>query len=411
MPKFFFTVRDAHGKKMIDYTDANNEDELITRLQAKGLTVVNIQPAYQQGGGLQEATAAKVRIRRKHLRITEEDLVLLCRQFATLLGAGVTVLKCLDIICKQVTSIRLQKVLIDVQKGMEAGLSLHEALAKHPTVFSDLWCNLVESGEASGNLAVILGRLAGYLERNAEFKRKVITALIYPAILFFACVGALLFLTISIVPTFKELFEGFDLELPVLTKMIMAFSEMLRKYFVYIFVGLIALGYFLRSYIKTKEGKKKFEELRFSLPTFGDFFRALVVERFSSEMSTLIESGVPILYSLDITEHSVDNLTMAEIIRKIKEEVRNGKSLSAPLDQSGFFEPMVVQMVGIGEEIGELPQMFKKINEFYQEYVETFLVRFTSMFEPFMLIFMGGVIGLLVVGIFLPLFQIARIGG
>ncbi len=175
---------------------------------------------------------------------------------------------------------------------------------------------------------------------------------------------------------------------------------------------MVFIGIFIfRRYIKTKEGRKAYERFQFELPVFGEFFRALIVERFSSEMSTLIESGVPILYSLEITEQSVGNLVMADIIQQIKENVRQGKPLSQPLEKSGFFEPMVVQMISIGEEIGELSPMFKKINVFYQEYVETFLARILSMFEPMMLIFMGAVIGIMVVGMFLPIFQIAQIGG
>jgi len=284
-------------------------------------------------------------------------------------------------------------------------------MAKHPAVFSELWVNLVESGEASGNLAMVLTRLATYLERNAAFRRKIISAMIYPAMLMLAGLAALFFLTLRIIPTFADLFAGFNVTLPLLTRMLIGISAFLRKYMLMI-IGIIILAFFaFRRFIKTKEGRRAYERFLFRLPIFGEFFRALVVERFSSEMSTLVESGVPILYSLEISEHSVGNLVMADVIRRVKEDVREGKPLSRPLEQSGFFEPMVVQMVNIGEEIGELSQMFKKINAFYQEYAETFLVRFISLFEPIMLVFMGVVIGIMVVGMFLPIFQISQIAG
>jgi type II secretory pathway component PulF len=269
--------------------------------------------------------------------------------------------------------------------------------------------NLVESGEASGNLAVVLSRLASYLERNAAFKRKVISALIYPALLFFAATGALFFLTVKIIPTFAEVFQGFNITLPFLTRVLIKVSFIIRKTILLFFVLGIAGVYLFIRYTRTSSGRRKYERFKFRIPVFGEFFRAIVVERFSSEMSTLVESGVPILYSLDIVEHSVDNLVIGDTIRKIKDAVREGRSLSRPLEQSGFFEPMVVQMVTIGEEIGELSQMFKRINAFYQEYVEVFLTRFTAMFEPIMLIFMGLVIGIMVVGMFLPIFQITKI--
>jgi type IV pilus assembly protein PilC len=256
----------------------------------------------------------------------------------------------------------------------------------------------------------VLNRLAGYLERNAAFRSKVVSALIYPVILMLAGTGALLFLTIKIIPTFAELFSGFNLKLPVLTQMLVAISVFFRKY-ILIIVGLIMFGFFVfKSYTKTKAGLRNYEKFKFRIPVFGEFFRAILVERFASGMSTLVESGVPILYSLEISEHSVGSIVMADVIRKIKDDIRDGKSLSEPLGKSGFFEPMVVQMVGIGEEIGELSQMFKRIDTFYQEYVETFLARFTSLFEPIMLIFMGLVIGLMVIGMFLPIFQIAQVG-
>jgi type IV pilus assembly protein PilC len=201
------------------------------------------------------------------------------------------------------------------------------------------------------------------------------------------------------------------MDLPALTKALVEVSFFLRKYILIISVGLIVVGYSIRKYIQSKEGRRRYEQVLLSLPLFGNFYRGLIVERFSSEMSTLVESGVPILYSLEITQNSVGSVVAAEIINQIKESVREGKPLSQPLSKTGFFEPMVVQMIAVGEEIGELSQMFKKINTFYQEYVETFLDRITAMFEPIILIFMAFVIGIMVIGMFLPIFQISQLSG
>ena len=222
---------------------------------------------------------------------------------------------------------------------------------------------------------------------------------------------ALLFLTIKIVPTFAEVFKSFNITLPIPTLILIAVSNFIRKTIIFIVIGCAIAYYLFLNYIKTKDGRRNFERFLFGLPLFGEFFRALVVEQFSSGMSTLIESGVPILYSLEITENSVGSVVIGEIIRQIKDDVRSGKPLSQPLERSGFFEPMVVQMVHIGEEIGELSKMFKKINNFYQTYVETFLNRFLAMFEPLILIFMGLVIGFMVIGMFLPIFKIGQISG
>lgn len=413
MPRLSYIARDTAGNKVMGSEEASSPDELLNRLQTKNLIVVNISSEAVSAEVKDKMGASRggVKLKHKHYGVKESDLVLFCRQLATLLGAGVTILKSLEIILKQVASSKLYNILKSMIKDMEAGLGLHEAMAKHSSIFSDLWVNLVESGEASGNLAVVLNRLAGYLERNAEFKKKVISALIYPIILMTAGFGALLFLSIKIIPTFAELFKGFNMTLPLLTQILVSISFALRRFFLPIIVLIAAVIFMFRAYIKTKNGRFIFESYLLKMPLFGAFFQALVIERFSSEISTLIESGVPILYSLEITEHSVGNLVMAGIVRRIKENVREGKPLSQQMEKSGFFEPMVVQMVAVGEEIGELAQMFKKINAYYEEYVTTFLGRFTTMFEPLILLFMGGVIGIMVIGMFLPIFKLASIGG
>lgn len=412
MPKLSYIARDSEGNKVVGSEDVANSDELIGRLQAKNLIVINILSDSKQTETKKqvEFSGGGVKIRHKHHGVNENDLVLFCRQLATLLGAGVTILKSLEIILKQVSSSKFYGIIKRMVKDMEAGLSLHEAMAKHSGVFSDLWVNLVESGEASGNLSVVLNRLAGYLERNAEFKKKIISALIYPVILMAAGFGALFFLTVKIIPTFAELFKGFNMTLPLLTQVIILISGFIRKFSLFMLVAGVAATVMFRAYIKTKTGRFMFESYLMKLPLLGTFFQSLVIERFSSEMSTLIESGVPILYSLEITEHSVGNLVMAGIVRQIKENVREGKPLSQQMEKCQFFEPMVVQMVAVGEEIGELAQMFKKINVYYEDYVSTFLARFATMFEPLILLFMGGVIGVMVTGMFLPIFKLASIG-
>jgi type IV pilus assembly protein PilC len=410
MAKFFYIARDRMGKRITGVEESAGKDDLVSWLQAKGFIVTDIQLESERGTGSSEEQIYKRKFKTTHYRITTVDLSLFCRQLATLLGAGITILEALTVILKQASSRRLRRVIGDIRKSMEAGLSLHEAMAKNRTVFSNLWVHLVESGEASGNLSIILSRLANYLERYVQFRSKVISALIYPVIL--VCVGvfALIFLTVKIIPTFATLFSGFDMELPLLTQLLIRISSFIRQYLFFLFAAICAVIFFVRKYIKLPDGRRRYENLLFRLPLFGEFFRVLVIERFSSEMATLIESGVPILYALEISERSVDNLVMSEAIHRIKEQVRQGRSLSQPMAKSGIFEPMVIQMISIGEEVGDLSAMFKKINSFYQEYIDTFINRFTSMFEPLMLVFMGVVIGIMVVGMFLPIFQISKIG-
>jgi type IV pilus assembly protein PilC len=413
MPKYIYVARNKAGTKVNGVEEGVSQDEVINRLQSKDLLVVKIATEESKDIPVPPGSQSvyKAKFVPKHNRISSQDLTLFCRQLATLLGAGVTILKSLDIISNQVSSKRLHRVIKDLEKNMEAGLSFHEAMAKYSDIFSEFWIHLVESGEASGNLAVVLSRLAAYLERYGAFKKKIISALIYPAILFLAGISALLFMTIKIIPTFANIFSGFNIKLPFLTVLLVETSKFIRGYALYIIVALAAGFFFFRKYISTKEGRKNFEGFLLKLPIFGEFFRILTIERFTSEMSTLVESGVPILYSLEISERSVDNLVLGEIIRNIKDDVRVGKPLGQALDKSNFFDPMAVQMINIGEEIGELSNMFKRLDVFYQEYLETFLTRFVSMFEPIMLVFIGAVIGIMVIGMFLPIFEISQIGG
>ena len=412
MLKFYYIARNNLGVKETGVEEGLNQEEVVSKIQSRGLIVISVisEDANASNSGAINASV-KIKFKQKRDRITGADLTLFCRQLSTLLGAGVTILKSLDIISKQVVSKKFYAVILSLQKNMEAGLSFHEAMARYPKVFSDLWVNLVESGEASGNLAVVLSRLAAYLERAAEFKSKIISALIYPAILLSAGLGALFLMAVKIVPTFAEVFKGFNITLPLLTRILLMVSDFLRFNMIAIFLVIGGAIFAFKKYLNTNVGRRNFESFQFKMPIFGEFFMALNVERFSSEMSTLLESGVPILYSLEISERSVGNLIMADVIRKIKDDVREGKSLREPLEKSAFFDPMFIQMVSIGEEIGELPQMFKKINTFYEEYCGTFLTRFIAMFEPFILLFIGGLIGIMVIGIFLPIFEIAKIGG
>ncbi|MCM8779627.1 MAG: type II secretion system F family protein [Candidatus Omnitrophica bacterium] len=410
MPRYFYTVRDSSGKKTAGSEEGASREEVQARLQNRGLIVISIsesQAALRSEGVYK---TAKTRFTRMHGRVRFSDMVLLSRQLATLLGAGVTILKAVEILIEQVSSTRLIAILKRVVRDMEAGLSFHEALAKQPRVFSELWVNLIESGEASGNLPLVLNRLATYLEKKAEFRRKIISALFYPVILLCVAIGAITFFVLVIIPVFQKLYAGFNITLPIPTQILLNISEFLRKAFIFILIGLGAGIWLFRRYIQTEVGRRNWEQFKFKLPMFGEFFQVSVIETFASEMSTLIESGVPILYALEISERSVNNRTIADVVRRVKEDVRTGKSLSSPLAASGFFPPMVVQMVTIGEEIGDLPNMFKKISAYYQEYIETFIARFAASFEPLMIIFMGAIIGIMVVCMYLPIFKIASIG-
>jgi len=405
MTKFSYIVIDKTGKKIEGIEEALSVEELREKLQARDFLVVKIL-SLSTSESLPES---EFRFFRQHHRITSKDIITFCQQLSSLLSGGVSILESLKIISKQCSSRRLQEIIDNIIQDMESGLTLHEAFAKYPRVFSDLWVNLIESGEASGSLAEVLQRLQDYLDKTNEFKQKIITALIYPTIVIVIGIFALFFLTVKIIPTFTELFKSFNIKLPLITQILVFISEISRRYFLPALISLVIFIFIFRYSLSTKKGRKRWERFLLTFGLTQDFSRAIVIERFSSSMATLLESGVPLLYALDITERNIANLVVSEIIFKIKEEVREGKGLSIPMGKSGFFEPMVIQMVRIGEETGSLYSMFKRISKFYQNYIENYIQRFEAIFEPVVLLILAGIIGLMVAGIFFPLFQITQI--
>jgi type IV pilus assembly protein PilC len=412
MKRFMFTARKQSGEITSGSEEAENADDLVNRLQLRGLLVTNVRLQPETRSAAASGPGIRRPQRFTHYGIKEDDMVLFCRHLATVIGSGVPLLRCLDIISKQINSRRFFNVTGAIIKDVESGLSLRDALSKRSNIFSNLWISMIETGEASGNLPEVLEKLARYLEMRAAFKRKIISALIYPIILLIVALSAVLFFLIFIVPKFMENFAAFDIDLPMATKMLILLSEGVRKNFLLILGVFCGIFFGVRHcVIKTKAGRRLFDNLILKVPIAGNFFSVNEIEKFSSTMTTLLESGVPILYSLEIAERSATNTVVQDVIRGVKDSVREGKPMIMPLEESGFFPPMVNQMVNIGEEIGELDKMFKKIASFYAEMLETAIARFTVMFEPLMIVFMGVIIGGMVISMFLPIFKIAAMGG
>lgn len=411
MKNFVFTARNQLGKVVKGSEEAENVDSLANRLQLRGLVVTSIKLEPQTGASAQaQAKARKVR-RFSHYGIKEDDLFVFSRQLATAIGSGVPLLRSMEIILSQVGSKKFYEVVNNIARDIESGFSFRDALAKHPRVFSNIWVNIAETGEASGNLPLVLERLAQYLESRASFKRKIISALVYPAILMLVALIAIFVFLLVIIPRFEEIFKSFGAALPLLTQILISISNNLRKNIILIFLGFGGSIFLLKRYAATKRGKRLLDNLVLKAPVLNEFFRLIEVEKFCASMTTLLEAGVPILYALEIAERSSSNTYVQAIISNVKDSVRQGKTLAGPLGESEFFPVMVTQMVSIGEEIGELDKMFKKIAVFYAEVLETQITRFTSMFEPITIVFMGLIIGTMVVAMFLPIFQMANIAG
>src|SRR3989338_4359855 len=413
MAKFSYTVKDQSGKTYRNVVDMANKNVLVEKLHKDGFFLVNITEVVVAPIKKKQSGAATFVPRRKfnHKSVKLADLLSFSRQLATMLEAGVPLIRSLTVIETQVDSETFFKILQRIRGDVEQGTSLSVAVAKHPKVFNQFWVSLLEVGEASGTIPTILHKLAFYLEQQSSFRAKIISGIIYPAILFFVAMGAVAFFALFVGPRFEAIFISMGAQLPLITVVLLAVFKFIKTYFLLLIGSIILFIILLRKYIQTYHGKLQFEKFMFDLPVFCEIFQLIIIERFASHMAILIDAGVPILYSLEITERLVNNNTCALIINKVKEGVKEGELLVAPMERSGFFPPMFIQMIMVGEETGELSKMLKHVARFYQDTVETFMARFATIIEPFMLIFMGVVIGTIVVAMFLPMFNIAQIGG
>lgn len=401
MPFFRYVARDKAGKVIDEVLESKSEEDLVNALQAKGLLVISVGPAAEV------KSKKRVDSRKFHKAVKSHDLIMFSRELATLLGAGVTLIKSLEILCKQIESRVLLVAVEQIKKDIEGGYTFQNALKKHDKIFSTFWINLVETGEASGHLPLSLDQVAVYLEENAELKRKIVSALMYPIVLVCVATGAIAVFLLKIIPIFSEIFKGFNVELPALTQMVINMSNILRKYFFIAIGGGIGLFFIFKKYSSTEKGKWQVDQLMLNIPVVGQLVQGIATERFASGLGTLIKSGVPILHALEIAEKTSGNKVMEKELKDLRIAVKEGKGMGLTMQNSTLFSPLVIQMISVGEEIGELGKMLDRVAIFYKEKVNTFIARFTTLFEPIILVFMGIIVGVLVVAMFMPIFNLS----
>jgi type IV pilus assembly protein PilC len=409
MPSYVYIVKDNEGTTKTDTVESPNENALVEKLQGDGYFVVNIRPVKEQSvykGENKKETAQKF----DHDKFKIEDLLVLSRQLATMLESGVTMLRSFDVIKSQIQSKELYTAINKIHDDIEQGSSLSAALAKHPRIFNQFWVSLAEVGEASGTMPLVLNKLAKHVEQEVAFKSAIVSAMVYPAILFVVCIGAVLFFALVVAPKFQEIFKAMHAELPLMTRYLLSGFDFIKHYVLFIIGGTVGLILFLKSYISTPAGELQYERIIFSLPIVGEITKLIVVERFAAQMAILTESGVPILYALEITEKLVDNKVCGMEVALVRKGVREGRGMAESLMETGFFPMMAIQMIKVGEETGELGKMLQHVAEFYQANVEAFMKRFGTLIEPFMLVFMAAMIGTIVIAIFLPLFKLGQGG-
>jgi type IV pilus assembly protein PilC len=403
MAVFVYEARDATGQLRRDSIEAQNVRVATQRLQEQKFTVINIKE--------KSATAAQTDVLawyQKLKKVNEQALTVFSRQFATMINAGLAMVRCLDILSEQTEDKKLQQVLVQVRKDVEGGSTLSNALAKHPNVFSTLYTSMVKAGEMGGVLDEVLERLANFMEKDFSLKKKVKSALTYPVVILVMAIGIVFFLVTYILPTFVSLFEGMNLALPLPTRILIGVTKAARNP-LYIIPGLIMLGvggFLINRYVQTPVGKKQFDLLKLNVPVFGLLNKKVAISRFCRTLGTLLSSGVPIMQALEIVGKASGNEIIAGTVNKIRESIREGESIASPLGASGMFPPMVTQMVAVGEETGNLDAMLSKISDFYDTEVEYLLSSLTSMLEPIMIVGMGVIVGFIVISIFMPLYQI-----
>ncbi len=407
MPRYDYIVKTKDSKTLKGTQDATSKDELIARLRARGFFIVSIKEQKPST----RAAGAKLFSQSKGKRASVKvyDLAFFARNLATTLSSGVTLLRSLEIIAHQTESSGLAKVLQNCCNDIKSGLSFGEAVEKYPKVFSNLWSGIVRVGETSGNLPFVLERLADFLEMRMEFERRIKSALIYPGILMGAAAIAIFVFLKFIFPKFSDLFKQFDIELPWATQAIFAISNFLEDNFGIILLAILGLivAFFILK--KNPEVKRFWHKTSLKLPLIGEMIFLSALERLTSTIHILLESGLPLVYTLEVSARSVGNIILEEKLLAVGQKVRGGSSLSEEFSKEGIFPMLVSEMSKIGEETGSMPEVFKKISLHYRKDLTTKIERFITAFEPLMIIFMGIVIGGIVVSLFLPLFKIATL--
>ena len=397
MATYAYTIKDATGALRQGTSEGDNESIVARRLQEQGYTVVKIQltksaKPKSAGGGFGGVKLA--------------DLSIFCRQFSTMIDAGVSMVRCLSVLSEQTASPKLRRIIIDIEAEVQSGQTLSKALSKYPNVFSNLFIGLVRAGEVGGALEESLQRLSIFLEKDLELRRKVKGAMTYPCIVMVVALGIVLGLVTFILPKFMDLFTELGMgkdAMPPMTAMLMNFSHFITSKW-YIMLGILAAFITaFRMFVRTRVGRRVFDRIKLNIPVFGKLNHRICMARFSRTLATLLISGVAILQALETVAGTVSNEIIGDAILEARSRIREGDRIGDPLQKSKMFPPMVVQMISIGEESGALDQMLTKVADFYESEVDAALESLTASIEPVMIVVLGGAVGFIVIAMFMPL--------
>ncbi|MFW5731161.1 MAG: type II secretion system F family protein [Desulfonatronovibrionaceae bacterium] len=399
MPIFIYKARTRSGKKLKGDMDAPSLEMAETILKRKGMTEIKVKPkpkdilegTFLEGG------------------VSSRDMVVFSRQFSTMINSGVPILQSLQVMCEQTENKKLRRKLYEIKSDIEGGSSLYDGLSRHKDVFDDLYTNMVDAGETGGVLDVVLDRLAQYIEKAAKLKSRVKSAMIYPGVIITVAVAVIAIILIFVIPTFEQMFADFGGALPAPTQFVINLSRFVKSNFLYIVLGMVVFFILFRLFYRWEQGKVLVDRWVLFLPVLGSLLRKVAVARFSRTLSTMITSGVPILNALDIVSRTSGNKTVELGVMEARKSIAEGQNLAEPLEETGIFPPMVIHMISIGEATGSLDNMLGKIADFYDDEVDVAVDTLTSLLEPIMIVFLGVVVGGLVISMYLPIFQIADV--
>ena len=398
MPSFTFLARDAGtGREIRSSLDAATEEQAVASLLGRNLLVVSIQEKASRKG---KTAGGSVPL---------ADLVVFTRQLATMVDAGLAMVQSLQALGEQTTNKVMRDVIKDVTQRVESGDSFSQALMKHPKVFNRLYVCMVDAGEKGGLLAEILARVATFLENTARLRKKVKSAMMYPTVVTFVAITITIFLLVKVVPVFGEIFSGFGAKLPAPTQYLIALSEWLQGNLLILIPAMALVIYGWLAYIKTKQGREFWDRTRIQLPIFGVIAHKICLARFTRTLASLIRSGVPILEVLGIVANTVGNVVMEKAIRIAMTDIEKGSGISDAMSKHPVFPTMIIRMMSAGEQTGKIDSMLERIADFLDEEIETTLSGLTSLIEPLLIVFLGVVVGGIVICMFLPIFKMSDI--
>ena len=404
MPTYVARVRDSKGNAKKEKIVAQSVSEARSNLRSRGLFIQDLKQAqeFKLSGDISleplQAALAKVSVK---------DKAVFSRQFATLINAGVAIVRSLGVLSEQCSNPKLKKALLEISSDVQQGMNLSEAMRKHPDCFDNLYISMVQAGEVGGVLDEVMNRLSKLLEDVARLQNQIKSALTYPVAVALFAVAIFIGMTVFLIPIFADIFEQLGVELPALTKFMLWLSATLRSPLILIpIVGFIAGGFFFKQYYKTKIGRETIDRMSLKVPLFGDLIQKSAVARFSRTFGALTRSGVPILTALEIVRDTAGNQIIANAVDASRREIQQGGMISLSIQKERVFPIMAIQMISIGEETGELDHMLMKIADFYEDEVEQAVKAMTSIIEPIMIIVLGGMVGLILISMYLPMFKV-----